>query len=457
MSEAAALTPTPSNMGPPKLEKATRQIRHLAQFAIVEESGISAVSRAAVIIVSAVVAAFIVWASFMRIDEVAVTFGTAVPSRSVQVVQHLEGGIVREILVEDRAMVEVGQVLVRLDPIQASAELEQAQSRRAGLAIKSERLRAFVDNRQPDFSPFAAKYAPMVADQQDMLRANGERWSSQRKVFEEQIMQKREEIRAAQNQQRSAEEQLKLVSEEVGMREQLYNSGYSSKVDFYAVRRQRAAVEAELSRLKGQEATAAKALEELAKRISDLDNNIRQDALGELGTVAAELAQVEESMSRLLDRVNRLEIISPAKGFVQNLKAKTVGAVVPAGGMLMEIVPVDDELLVETRISTRDVGHLHSGQKVIIKVASYDFVRFGSVEGTLRDISATTYVDEKDNQPYYKGWVLLEHPYVGKTEGQNRILPGMTVQADIITGDKTLLQYLLKPLQASFSQAFRER
>lgn len=457
MSEAAALTPTPSPMGPPKLEKATRQIRHLAQFAIVEESGISAVSRAAVIIVSAVVAAFIVWASFMRIDEVAVTFGTAVPSRSVQVVQHLEGGIVREILVEDRAMVEAGQVLVRLDPIQASAELEQAQSRRAGLAIKSERLRAFVENRQPDFSSFGVKYAPMVADQLDLLRANSERWSSQRKVFEEQIMQKREEIRAAQNQQRSAEEQLKLVSEEVGMREQLYNSGYSSKVDFYAVRRQRAAVEAELSRLKGQEATAAKALEELAKRIGDLDNNIRQDTLGELGTVSTELVQVEESMSRLHDRVNRLEIVSPAKGFVQNLKAKTVGAVVPAGGMLMEIVPVDDELLVETRISTRDVGHLHSGQKVIIKVASYDFVRFGSVEGTLRDISATTYVDEKDNQPYYKGWVLLEHPYVGKHEGQNRILPGMTVQADIITGDKTLLQYLLKPLQASFSQAFRER
>ncbi|KAF0225889.1 MAG: Type I secretion membrane fusion protein [Rhodospirillaceae bacterium] len=457
MSEAAALSPTPSPMGPPKLEKATRQIRHLAQFAIVEESGISAVSRSAVIIVSAVVTAFVVWASFMRIDEVAVTFGTAVPSRSVQVVQHLEGGIVRDILVEDRAMVEAGQVLVRLDPIQASAELEQAQSRRAGLAIKSERLRAFVENRQPDFSGFGVKYAPMIVDQLDILRANSERWSSQRKVFEEQIMQKREEIRAAQNQQRSAEEQLKLVSEEVGMREQLYNSGYSSKVDFYAVRRQRAAVEAELSRLKGQEATAAKALEELAKRIGDLDNNIRQDTLGELGTVSSELVQVEESMSRLHDRVNRLEIVSPAKGFVQNLKAKTVGAVVPAGGMLMEIVPVDDELLVETRISTRDVGHLHSGQKVIIKVASYDFVRFGSVEGTLRDISATTYVDEKDNQPYYKGWVLLEHPYVGKHEGQNRILPGMTVQADIITGDKTLLQYLLKPLQASFSQAFRER
>jgi len=452
MSEAAVIAPNSQ-----KLEKASRQIRHLAQFAIVEEAGISAVSKAAVVIVSLVVAAFIVWAAFMRIDEVAVTFGSAVPSRSVQVVQHLEGGIVRDILVEDRAMVEAGQVLVRLDPVQAGAELEQAQSRRASLAIKVERLRAFVENRAPDFSTFDPKYLPLVSDQQDILKANGERWSSQRKVFEEQIQQKREEIRAAQNQQRAAEEQLKLVTEEVGMREQLFNSGYSSKVDYYAVRRTRAAVESELSRLKGQEATAAKALEELSKRIGDLDNNIRQDSLGELGTVSAELAQVDESLGRLQDRVKRLEIISPVKGFVQNLKAKTVGAVVPAGGMLMEIVPIDDELLVETRISTRDVGHLHEGQKVIVKVASYDFVRFGSVEGKLRDISATTYVDEKDNQPYYKGWVVLEHPYVGKTEGQNRILPGMTVQADIITGEKTLLQYLLKPLQASFSQAFRER
>lgn len=441
----------------PKLEKANRQIRHLAQFAIVEESGISLVSRAAVLIVSGVVAAFVVWASLMHIDEVAVSFGTVVPAGSVQVVQHLEGGIVREILVEDRAMVEAGQVLVRLDPVQAMAELEQAQSRRAGLAIKVERLRAFADGRTPDFSAFLPKYASLVADQQDILKANAERWSSQRKVFEEQILQKREEIAAARNQQNAAEEQLKLVSEEVDMRETLFKSGYSSKVDYYTVRRQRAAVEAELSRLKGQEATAAKALDELSKRISDLDNNIRQDSLGELGAASAEIAQIDQSMDRLQDRVKRLEIVSPVRGFVQSLKAKTVGAVVPAGGVLMEIVPVDDELLVEARISTRDVGHLHDGQKVIVKVASYDFVRFGSVEGTLRDVSATTYVDEKDNQPYYKGWVRLAQPYVGKHEGKNRILPGMTVQADIITGDKTLLQYLLKPLQASFSQAFRER
>jgi type I secretion membrane fusion protein, HlyD family len=450
MSDAAPATQ-------PALEKGSRQIRHLAQFAIVEESGISAVSKIAVTVVSCLVAAFVLWAALMRIDEVAVTFGTVVPARSVQVVQHLEGGIVREILVEDHAMVEAGQPLVRLDPAQAMAELEQTQSRRAGLAIKAERLRAFVDGRQPDFSQVAAKYAALAIDQSEILAANTDRWHSLGKVLEEQIQQKREEIHAAQQQQKGVSEQLRLVTEEVKMRETLFNSGYSSKVDVYAVQRQRAAAESELSRLKGQEATAAKALEELNRRIADLDNNQRQDALGELGTVTAEIAQLDDVMGRLQDRVKRLEVVSPVKGYVQNLKAKTVGSVVPAGGMLMEVVPVDDELLVESRISTRDVGHLHAGQKVTVKVASYDFVRFGSVEGTLRGISATTYIDEKDGTPYYKGWVVLSQPWVGTRSGENPVMPGMTVQADIITGDKTLLQYLLKPLQTSFSQAFRER
>jgi HlyD family secretion protein/adhesin transport system membrane fusion protein len=112
---------------------------------------------------------------------------------------------------------------------------------------------------------------------------------------------------------------------------------------------------------------------------------------------------------------------------------------------------------VETKINTRDVGHLIAGQKVIIKVASYDFVRYGSVEGTLKSVSATTYLDEKDNTPYYKGWVQMSHPWVGDKTAGNVILPGMTVQADIVTGQKTLLQYLLKPIHASVAQAFHER
>jgi len=442
---------------PMKLEKAARQVRHLAHFAIVEEAGMSAVSRLSVIVVTAVVVCFVLWAGVMKMDEVASTFGSVVPARSVQVVQHLEGGIVREILVEDRAMVQAGQVLVRLDPIQATAEMEQAESRRVGLMLKAERLRAFVDGRKPDFGVVAAKFQGLAADQIDILRADTERWLSQGNVLAEQLNQKREEIAAAAAQERAVRDQLALVAEEAVMRETLYKAGHTSKVDYFAVLRQKSAIESEISRLQGQQRTAAKAMEELERRLADLDNNQRQDALKDLGTVTAELSQVDESVARLQDRVKRLEVVSPVRGYVQNLKAKTVGAVVPAGGQMMEVVPTDDDLLVETKINTRDVGHLLPGQKVIIKVASYDFVRYGSVEGMLKSVSATTYLDEKDNTPYYKGWVQMSHPWVGDKTAGNVILPGMTVQADIVTGQKTLLQYLLKPIHASVAQAFHER
>jgi HlyD family secretion protein/adhesin transport system membrane fusion protein len=456
MSDSAVAAAVVPNK-PIQLERASRQVRHLAQFAIVEEAGVSAISRLSVVVVCAIVVAFVVWSHFMHIDEVASTSGSVVPAHSVQVVQHLEGGIVREILVEDRAMVEAGQPLLRLDPIQATSEMDQSESRRVSLQLKAERLRAFIENRAPNFGVVAPKYAHLAADQLDILLANSDRWASQRNVLMEQISQKQEEISAAQAQQRAVQEQLSLVREEVGMREQLYKSGHTSKVEYYDVMRERAALEGELSRLQGQERTAGKALGELSRRLTDLDNNLRQDAYNELGTVTAELSQVEDSVNRLNDRVQRLEIVAPVRGYVQNLKAKTVGAVVPAGGMVMEIVPIDDDLLVESRISPRDVGHLQSGQKVIVKVASYDFVRYGSVAGTLKSVSATTYLDEKDNTPYYKGWVDLAHPWVGAHPGENRILPGMTVQADIVTGDKTLLQYLLKPIHTSLAQAFHER
>lgn len=442
---------------PMKLEKASRQVRHLAHFAIVEEAGMSAVARLSVVVVAMVVAGFLLWASLMTMDEVASTFGSVVPAHSVQVVQHLEGGIVREILVEDRAMVEAGQVLVRLDPVQATAEMEQAESRRVALMLKAERLRAFVEGRTPDFGTVSPRYKGLAVDQIDILRADTERWLSQADVLHEQLQQKREEIAAAAAQERSVREQLALVAEEAMMRETLFKAGHTSKVDYFAVLRQKAAIESEISRLQGQERTAGRAVTELERRLADLDNNQRQDALKDLGTVTAELSQVEESVARLQDRVKRLDVVAPVRGFVQNLKAKTVGAVVPAGGMIMEVVPVDDDLLVETKINTRDVGHLAPGQKVIVKVASYDFVRYGSVLGALKSVSATTYLDEKDNTPYYKGWVELAHPWVGEQAAGNRILPGMTVQADIVTGEKTLLQYLLKPIHASMAQAFHER
>ncbi|WP_051999892.1 HlyD family type I secretion periplasmic adaptor subunit [Caenispirillum salinarum] len=441
-----------------KLKRGRRQIRYMAQFVLLEEKGMSWLAAAAVLIVAAVVTAFIVWAHWIKIDEVAVANGAVVPKSKVHVVQHLEGGIVRDMLAEERQMVQAGQVLARLDPVQATAEKDQIRARQAALQAREERLRAFLTGREPDFSFITdPRYAHLIRDQRDIHAAAVARWESQRKVIEGEILQKEAEADAASRQIEAVTRQIGLIGEEVQMLKTLFEQGHASKTRYFAVRREQAAAESELSRLEGQRDTAQKALVELRERIADLDALERQDAVGELGTVTAELAQVNEALARATDQVTRLEVTAPVTGFVQNLQVRNPGTVIPAGGVLMEVVPVDDELMVEARISTRDVGHVAPGQPVTVKVSSFDFVRYGAVDGQLQSISATTYIDEQSGQPYYKGMVSLDRPYLGENPQANRILPGMTVQADVITGEKTLLEYILKPIYVSLAHAFRER
>lgn len=319
-------------------------------------------------------------------------------------------------------------------------------------------MRAFLTGREPDFSFITdPRYHHLIRDQRDIYAATVARWKSQRTVIESEILQKEAEVTAASRQIEAVSRQIALIGEEVEMLRTLYEQGHASKTRYFAVRREQAAAESELSRLEGQRDTAKQALVELQGRIADLDALEREDAVGELGTVTAELAQVNEALARATDQVTRLEVTSPVTGFVQNLQVRNPGTVIPAGGVLMEVVPVDDELMVEARISTRDIGHVTPGQPVTVKVSSFDFVRYGAIEGTLESISATTYVDEKTGQPYYKGMVTLSRPYVGEDPEANRVLPGMTVQADIVTGKKTLLEYILKPIYVSLAHAFRER
>lgn len=455
MSSSPAPYPQATPAAP--LKRGGRQVRYLAQSAMLEELGMSTMARLVVMVASALVIIFLVWSAFFRMEEVSVTFGSVVPRSSVHVVQHLEGGIVRDVLVEERELVSAGQVLAILDPVQATADAEQIEARRHGLEIRAERLRAMAEEREPDFSAVPLKYHGLVVDQLEILQATRDRKATQRRVLDGEIAQKQSEVNAARQQQRAVRRQLDLVAEEVEMRRTLHEQGHGSLVALNSVQREYAALESELGRLQGQENTAHEALGELNERIADLTANYRQDALNELGTVTAELAQVEESVVRATDRTTRLSIVSPINGIVQNLQVKTTGAVVPAGGLVMEIVPVDDELIVETRISTRDIGHLSVGQSVKVKFTTYDFVRYGSISGTLVSISATTYIDEADGQPYYRGRVTLDETHVMGPQGQQDVLPGMTVQADIITGEKTLLEYLLKPVHVSLAHAMRER
>ncbi len=266
MSNAANMT-----SGIIEKKKASRQIRYMAQYVQLEEQGISGLSRAAIALVTLILVCFVVWSNFMKVDEVAVTFGAVVPKGSVRSVQHLEGGIVKETYVEERQIVEAGQPLLELDEAQVGAELQQVNARLLSLKLREERLRATAYDRELDYSNWKGAPFSLVQDQVEIYTSTLERLQSQRNVFEQQHDQKIQEIDATRNQQAAVERQLALIEEEVQMRGELYEKGHGSKVSFLEVKRAMAAMQSELSRLVGQEQSAMEAVEEIEDRIADLE------------------------------------------------------------------------------------------------------------------------------------------------------------------------------------------
>lgn len=438
-------------------ENIDRFRRHLAHAVVFEEGGVDPLARASVLTTILTVLALLGWSAVTPVKEVAATSGQVVPSSQIRPIQHLEGGIVAEVLVREGQLVQKGEVLLRLDPAQAVAELEQIKVRESGLELRAERLRAFAEGRGPDFSHAAGGADDsQVSDQNVIFKAQEASRLAAVTVLESLIAQRRSDISQYEGQHAALGEQLKLVEREVSIREDLLAKGLNSQVSFLIIKRESERLKGERARLLAQIRTSREALAEAESRLQDQRSKLAQDALTEMGTAGAELAQLRETRAKLEDRVQRLAVIAPVRGIVQELSVASPGAVIPQGGMITKIVPVDDTLLVENQIQPRDVGHVQPGQPVRIKVSSYDFARFGAVEGVLTQISPSTFLDE-EKLPYYKGVVTLAKNYVGDDPERNRILPGMTVQADVVTGEKTILQYLLKPIQLAASQAFRER
>ncbi|MCB2099573.1 MAG: HlyD family type I secretion periplasmic adaptor subunit [Rhodobacterales bacterium] len=457
VAPAGAPPPPPSAPAEPvKIRRGGRQARYLAHSVILEEAGSSGLIRLAMFTISMVVVAFLVWASLTQVDEVAGTFGEVVPTGRVQMVQHLEGGIISDLLVEDGDIVDAGQVLIKLEAAGAQAELEQMKAKQAGLMLKAERLRAFASDREPDFSVAGLEYRDLAEDQRSIYEVQVSGRDNRAQVLKDQVAQRSAEIRSINEREGTLRKQLKLLDEQLQVREKLYKKGLSSKILYLDAQRQVNQTQGDINNLSAERQRTNKALAEAKSRLAELDTNLRETALAEMGGVSTELAQVRETMTKLQDRVRRLEIRAPVRGIIKGLAAHTVGGVIGPGGLLLEIVPLDKELIVETRINTRDVGHITVGQPVTVKVVTYDYARYGGISGVLEEISASTYVDEQ-GAPFYKGVVSLDRAYVGYDPEKNRLLPGMTVQADINTGTKTLLQYLLKPVYSSINAAFRER
>lgn len=433
----------------------SEQLRYLPQSVKMEEAVNPHIVRLTMMLISFSIFIFIVWAAFTEINEMARAEGAVVPQGFVQVVQHLDGGLVREILTGEGDLVEEGQVLVRIDDGGARHDLAEAEALQAALDMQSERLHAFVEDRNPDFSSFKVDDEG-IEKQQRIFASMMEARQKERHVIEDQISQKREILNTLNARQNTLKKNIKIAEELMGMTDRLKNKGSVSKKDYLETKQKLNDLQGDLDEAQADIARAQSTLAEFRNRLSSLNARHKDEAYSQLDEIGSKLKQNYEVITKLKNRAARLDIRAPVAGVVKGLGLNTIGGVVEPGRTLMEIVPVDKTLVVEARILPSDIGHVKVGQVVRIKVRSFDFSRYGAVDGTLEFLTATTFLDDQNN-PYYRGRVALSQNYVGNFAGKNTILPGMTVEVDIVTGQKTILAYLIKPIHLSLRSALSER
>lgn len=431
-----------------------KQLRLLGQSAMLEEARTPYLIRLTMLIVCLVVLAFICWAAVSRIKEVARTVGEIVPAGQVQVVQHLEGGIVESIAVEDDQLVEAGEVLLVIEGEDIKAEISRLSMRQKLLGQRRDRLQRYLEATAG--AGDEGQKVEIAAGQRRILEGMLQAHRTEKSVIEQQIAQKSDQIALLGEERQTEQKNLEIAEASFKTQEQLYQERlvpeyvYLNALQEVNNRRGRlAAIEVEIRQ-------AEQAVREYRWRLQAIASTSREQALQELGLIEDEIVENEIILERLRKQVERLEVRSPVRGVVKGLEVHTRGGVVAPGQKLMEIVPLDIELVAEVRIQPVDIGHIQIGSPVNVKITAYDPSRYGSIDGTITGLSATTFA-EPQGSPYYKGLIRLSQNFVGEQPGRNRIMPGMIVNADIITGEKSILAYLLKPIHLSMQSAFGER
>lgn len=436
-------------------DKKDKQLRFLAQSIRLKEAASPRLVRATMTVVSLSVLGFIGWAAFANVHEIARTPGEVVPTGFQQVVQHLEGGIVREILVQEGDTVEKDQVVLRLDGVGVERDLTRATEQGLTLSLQEERLRAFIEGRKPNFPPEVAGRSDVLKDQEAFFAGMAAAREKERAIVTQQIQQKKQSIGALSADLQTARQNFNIISDIYKKRQDMYAQGVMSQVKLLETEQNYNLLQGQIRNINSQIAMAKSAIAEYENRLSSLDADNLDEANQQLDGILAGRAQNKELIEKLKSRVARLEVRAPVRGIVKGLNVNTIGSVVQPGQVLMEIIPTDQPLIVSIKIPPRYIGHLRKGQDVQVKCSSFDFSRYGSVKGTLDFISAATFAAE-NGERYFQGRVKLARHYVGE-DPHNTVMPGMTVMADIITGEKTVLDYLLKPIRNTLSTAFTER
>ena len=432
-----------------------------AEFAIGRAAaGIHAPRGFAHLLLFVILAFFVIfcaWASWAELEEVTRGEGKVIPSSQVQVVQNLEGGIVAEIPVREGAIVEPGEVLVRIDDVRAASELRESRQRYLALQGALSRLRAEVDDVPVAFAPEIMTEASGVAQSEGALyRARKEALQSELEILRSQAAQREQELTELATRLGQLERSHALALEELEITEPLAASRVVSRVQLLRLEREVNDLAGELEATRLAVPRVEAALREATRRIDERQLSFRAEAQRELTAVQAEAAALQEVITAEADMLSRTEVRSPVRGTVKQLFVNTVGGVIQPGADLVEIVPLEDNLLVEAKVRPADIAFLRPGQPAVVKVTAYDFAIYGGLDAVVEDISADTITDER-GESFYRVRVRTHESALHEAGEPLPIIPGMTTQVDILTGEKTVLDYLLKPILRAKERALRER
>jgi adhesin transport system membrane fusion protein len=402
----------------------------------------------------AVVLILLVWAALANVDEVTRGDARVVPSRQLQVVQSLDGGVVAEILVREGDVVEAGQLLLRIDETRATSGVRESAAQSVALRARSARLRALAEGSA--FQPPAAASAEdqrIVDEERRLYQAKQSELTTLLSISQQQLMQRQQELSEAQARRGAAQRNLELTQQELAQTKPLLATGAVSNVELLRLEREATRARGEFEQAGAQIARVQAAIGEAQRKIQETELSFRNEARRDLADVSGKLNALAEGAVALADKVDKAQVKSPLRGRVQRLLANTIGGVVQPGKDIVEIVPLDDTLVLEARVAPKDIAFIRPGQTATVKFTAYDFSIYGGLDATVENISPDTTLDERGNAFYLVRVRTLKPNFSERLP----IIPGMTAEVDVLTGRKSVLSYLLKPVLKVRSHALRER
>ncbi len=407
--------------------------------------------RAAVV----VIVLLLVWAALAKVDEITKGDARVISSRQLQLVQSFDGGVVSEILVKEGQVVEKGQLLLKIDETRATSGVRESAAQGFALRARLARLRALAEGAafQPPPPGDSPDEKRILEEERRLYETRLSELNTMLAINQQQLQQKQQELGEMRSRKASAERSLDLTQQELAKTRPLLASGAVSEVDILRLEGAVSKTRGDSEQSSAQIARVQASIGEGQRKIQETELTFRNEARKEMADVMGKLNALNQGAVALTDKVDKSQIKSPLRGRVQRLLANTVGGVVQPGKDIVEIVPLDDVLVLEAKVLPRDIAFIRPGQGATVKFTAYDFSIYGGMEAEVENISPDTVVDEKGNA-FYLVRVRTTRP---SFSDKLPIIPGMTAEVDILTGNKTVMSYLLKPVLKGKAYALRER